>query len=144
MAITEIYGQQAQCHTQDPPNPPTIPCSPPPAFLRVEEQFAEIILFCVDQFRVFLRALYRSFIFARTDVLIFSSLSASKLRPVVQEETESFSRLVRLYGELNSMSEESEVMSLDVTQFLKFGKEEKTEERSIPERRSCLGCLQGI
>ena len=93
---------------------------------------------------MFLRALYRSSIFARTDVLIFSSLSASELGPIVQEETESVSRLVHRYGELNSMSEESGVTSFDVTQFFKLGKEEKTKERSIPERRSSLGCLQGI
>ncbi|KAJ9678250.1 hypothetical protein PVL29_022985 [Vitis rotundifolia] len=143
MAITEIYDQQAQCHTQDLQTHPQFLVLHHLVWKRVEEQFTEIILFC-DQFRVILRALYRSSIFARTNVLIFSSLSASELRPVVQEETESFSRLVHRYGELNSMSEESGVTSFDVTKFLKFGKEEKTEERSIPERRSCLSWSQGI
>lgn len=90
-----------------------------------------------DQFRMFLRALYRSSISAKTDVvLIFSSSSASsELGPVVQEETESFSRLVRRYGELNSTSEESGVTSFDVTQFLKFGKKEKERREPLWGRR---------
>ena len=80
-----------------------------------------------DEFRMFLRALFRSSISARTDfVFIFSSSSASSgLGPVVLEEAESFSRLVRRYGEWN----QSGVPSFDVTQFLKFGKKEKEKEK---------------
>lgn len=86
---------------------------------------------------MFLRALFRSSISARTDVvLIFPSSSASsELGPVVQEETESFSRLVRRYAELNSTSEESRVATFDVSQFLKFGKKEKDRKEPLWGRK---------
>lgn len=90
-----------------------------------------------DQFRMFLRALYRSSISARADVvLIFSSSSSSsELGPVVQEETEYFSRLVRRYGELNSTSEVSGLASFDASHFLKFGKKEKERKEPLWGRR---------
>ncbi|KAF2307958.1 hypothetical protein GH714_033805 [Hevea brasiliensis] len=85
-----------------------------------------------DEFRLFLRLLHRSGLTARADlVFIFgSSSSASRFEALIQEESDSFLKLVRQYIELNNTSDDSvsvPPLRFDVTQFVKRGKKELGE-----------------
>ncbi|KAJ9184813.1 hypothetical protein P3X46_004501 [Hevea brasiliensis] len=85
-----------------------------------------------DEFRLFLRLLHRSGLTARADlVFIFgSSSSASRFEALIQEESDSFLKLVRQYIELNNTSHDSvsvPPLRFDVTQFVKRGKKELGE-----------------
>ncbi|WCJ33451.1 hypothetical protein M5689_014812 [Euphorbia peplus] len=83
-----------------------------------------------DEFKIFLRLLHRSGLTAKADtVFIFgSSTSAVRFESLIQEENESFLKLVRLYQELkNRTSHDSAAVRFDVSQFVKNVKKEMRE-----------------
>ncbi|KDP26063.1 hypothetical protein JCGZ_21096 [Jatropha curcas] len=84
-----------------------------------------------DEFKLFLRLLLRSGLFAKADVVFIfgSSSSSSRFDGLIKQETDSFLKLVHYYKELNSTSRDSVSASLrfDVTHFVKHGKKEMGE-----------------
>ncbi|KAF5464363.1 hypothetical protein F2P56_014443 [Juglans regia] len=81
-----------------------------------------------DDSGLFLRALHRSGLIARADIVfVFATLSfSSKFGSIVQEENDLFFKLIRHYKELNSTSPKR-VAGFDVTRFTKAGKKEKKD-----------------
>ncbi|KAI5560547.1 hypothetical protein BDE02_16G054200 [Populus trichocarpa] len=82
------------------------------------------------EFRLFLRVLHRSGLTARADaVFVFpSSLFATRFESLIQEENDSFLKLVNYYKQLNRTSQDSvSASSFDVSQFLKSGKKQMGE-----------------
>ncbi|XP_011033342.1 PREDICTED: uncharacterized protein LOC105131858 [Populus euphratica] len=82
------------------------------------------------EFRLFLRVLHRSGLTARADaVFVFpSSLFATRFESLIQEENDSFLKLVNYYKQLNRTSHDSvSASSFDVSQFLKSGKKQMGE-----------------
>lgn len=90
-----------------------------------------------NELRLFLRLLHRSGLTARADILfIFASPSfSSRFGSVIQEENESFLKLIRHYKESNNTSREKRVMGFDVTQFVKAGKKKEMAAESIWGKR---------
>lgn len=82
-----------------------------------------------DDFRLFSRALHRSGLTARADIVfVFASSSfSSRFGSIIQEENESFLRLVHHYKGSNSSTSPKRVTGFDVTHLLKGGKKEKKE-----------------
>ena len=82
------------------------------------------------EFRLFLRVLHRSGLTARADVVFVfpSSLFASRFESLIQEENDSFLKLVNYYKKLNGTSHDSvSASSFDVSQFLKSEKKQVGE-----------------
>ena len=82
------------------------------------------------EFRLFLRVLHRSGLTARADaVFVFpSSLFATRFESLIQEENDSFLKLVNYYKQLNRTSHDSvSASSFDVGQFFKSGKKQMGE-----------------
>ncbi|KAJ6332054.1 hypothetical protein OIU76_010438 [Salix suchowensis] len=82
------------------------------------------------EFRLFLRVLHRSGLTARADVaFVFpSSFLASRFESLIQEENDSFLKLVNYYKQLNGTSHDSvSASSFDVSQFLKSEKKQMGE-----------------
>ncbi|KAJ6749803.1 hypothetical protein OIU85_000437 [Salix viminalis] len=82
------------------------------------------------EFRLFLRVLHRSGLTARADVVFVfpSSLFAAKFESLIQEENDSFWKLVNYYRQLNRTSHDSvSASNFDVNQFLKSGKKQMGE-----------------
>lgn len=81
-----------------------------------------------DELRLFSRALHRSVLSARADVVfIFTSSSfSSRFGSIIQEESDAFLKLIQHYKESNSTSSKR-VTGFDVTHFVKVGKKEKKE-----------------
>ncbi|XP_059462949.1 uncharacterized protein LOC132191853 [Corylus avellana] len=81
-----------------------------------------------DELRLFSRALHRSGLTARADIVfVFASSSfSSRFGSVIQEENDSFFKLVRHYKESNSTNPKR-VTGFDLTHFVKGGKKEKKE-----------------
>ncbi|KAG6640935.1 uncharacterized protein LOC122275944 [Carya illinoinensis] len=79
-----------------------------------------------DDFRLFSRALHRSGLTARADIVfIFATSSfSSRFGSIVQEENDSFFKLIRHYKKSNSTTSKR-VTGFDVTRFTKAGKKEK-------------------
>ncbi|XP_062117738.1 uncharacterized protein LOC133831455 [Humulus lupulus] len=77
------------------------------------------------ELRLFLRALHRSGLTARADVVFLFGSNSSKFDSVIREENESFFKLVHGYKHLNKTSRRP-TSSFDVTQF-KAGKKETGE-----------------
>ncbi|XP_057468355.1 uncharacterized protein LOC130757601 [Actinidia eriantha] len=86
-----------------------------------------------QELRLFLRLLHRSYLTSRSDlVLIFSSQSDLAIfKSVIEEENESFSKLVNRSREANGS-----FTSFDVTQFVKSIKKEKEWGEPIWGRRT--------
>ncbi|OMO71361.1 hypothetical protein CCACVL1_18264 [Corchorus capsularis] len=82
-----------------------------------------------DELRLFLRVLHRSGVTSKADtVFIFgSSLLSSRFGPVIQEENESFLKLVQHYKEMNNKDFPDSVFRFDPTQFWKSGKKDVAE-----------------
>ncbi|OMO71331.1 hypothetical protein COLO4_28298 [Corchorus olitorius] len=82
-----------------------------------------------DELRLFLRVLHRSGVTSKADtVFIFgSSLLSSRFGPVIQEENESFFKLVQHYKEMNNKDFPDSVFRFDPTQFWKSGKKDVAE-----------------
>lgn len=82
-----------------------------------------------DDFRLFSRALHRSGITARADlVFLFASSSfSSRFGSVIQEENDSFLKLIRHYKDSNSTTSPKRKAAFDVTHFTKAGTREKKE-----------------
>lgn len=84
-----------------------------------------------DELRLFLRALHRSGVTARADVVLLfaspSSSSSPKFDSVIRDENDSFSELVRRHNKTTSSSKNLRpLLSFDVAQF-KAGKKEAGE-----------------
>lgn len=80
-----------------------------------------------DELRLFMRVLHRSGLTARADV-VFISESSSRFGSVIQEENESFLKLIHHFKQLNGTSTtRRRVRGFDATQFLKVGKKEVGE-----------------
>uniref|UniRef100_A0A6M2EQ76 DUF7780 domain-containing protein n=1 Tax=Populus davidiana TaxID=266767 RepID=A0A6M2EQ76_9ROSI len=82
------------------------------------------------EFRLFLRVLHRSGLTARADaVFVFpSSLFATRFESLIQEENDSFLKLVNYYKQLNRTSHDSvSASSFDVGQFFKSVKKQMGE-----------------
>ncbi|KAG7958749.1 hypothetical protein I3843_10G032700 [Carya illinoinensis] len=82
-----------------------------------------------DDFQLFARALHRSGITARADVvfLFASSSFSSRFGSVIQEENDSFLKLIRHYKDSNITTSPKRKMGFDVTHFTKTGNKEKKE-----------------
>ncbi|KAL5812239.1 hypothetical protein ACOSQ3_027189 [Xanthoceras sorbifolium] len=82
-----------------------------------------------DEFRLFLRVLHRSGLTSKSDMafLYSSSSSMSKFGPVIEEENDSFLKLIYHYKESNGTSKKDSVLGFDVTQFVKSGKKDMGE-----------------
>lgn len=86
-----------------------------------------------DEFKLFLRLLHRSGLTSRADlVFIFDSESSeSRFEALIQEENDSFLKLVRRYMELNTTSHDSvsvpSSLRFDVTPFVKRGNKDMGE-----------------
>ncbi|KAF3442687.1 hypothetical protein FNV43_RR16604 [Rhamnella rubrinervis] len=80
-----------------------------------------------DELRLFMRALHRSGLTAKADI-VFVSESSSRFGSVIQEENESFLKLIHHFKQLNrTSSNRRRVPGFDATQFLKVGKKEVGE-----------------
>ncbi|GAB4829347.1 hypothetical protein Ancab_019017 [Ancistrocladus abbreviatus] len=89
------------------------------------------------ELRSFLRILHYIGLLAKSDlVLIFSdSVSSSLLSSVVEEESESFLKLVHLYGKLNETVHDSTVNN-KLIRYLRVGRdEEKVAKREVQEKK---------
>ncbi|GLT26549.1 hypothetical protein SLA2020_016080 [Shorea laevis] len=76
------------------------------------------------ELRLFLRALHRSGVTAKSDIVfIFGSSLSSKFAPVFQEENESFLKLIQLHKK-SANSTRNSVLSFNVTQFVKSNKKD--------------------
>ncbi|KAF5474153.1 hypothetical protein F2P56_006079, partial [Juglans regia] len=86
-----------------------------------------------DDFRLFSRALHRSGLTARADIVfVFATSSfSSRFGSIVQEENDSFFKLIRHYKESNSTNPKR-VAGFDVTRFTKAGKKEKKDMGGEP------------
>ncbi|KAK8609205.1 hypothetical protein V6N13_025511 [Hibiscus sabdariffa] len=82
-----------------------------------------------DDLRLFLRVLHRSGVTSRADaVFLFGSSSlSSRFSFVIQEENDSFFKLVRHYNGSSGKGLRDSVLSFDSTQFWKSGKKEVKE-----------------
>ncbi|XVE95935.1 hypothetical protein REPUB_Repub02eG0178200 [Reevesia pubescens] len=82
-----------------------------------------------DELRLFLRVLHRSGVTSKADtVFIFGSSSlSSRFSFVIQEENESFLKLIQHYKELDSKGLRDSVFSFDSTHFWKSGKKDVGE-----------------
>ncbi|XP_039023067.1 uncharacterized protein LOC120155629 [Hibiscus syriacus] len=82
-----------------------------------------------DDLRLFLRVLHRSGVTSRADtVFLFGpSSSSSKFGFVIEEENESFFKLVRHYDSSGGKGLRDSVLSFDSTQFWKSGKKDVKE-----------------
>ncbi|TXG70354.1 hypothetical protein EZV62_005289 [Acer yangbiense] len=83
-----------------------------------------------DEFRLFLRVLHRSGLSSKSDMafLYSSSSSLSKFGSVIEEENDSFSKLIRHYKESNgTTSKKDSALRFDVTQFVKSMKKDMGE-----------------
>ncbi|KAK1579102.1 hypothetical protein Q3G72_035579 [Acer saccharum] len=83
-----------------------------------------------DEFRLFLRVLHRSGLSSKSDMafLYSSSSSLSKFGSVIEEENDSFSKLIRHYKESNrTTSKKDTALRFDVTQFVKSMKKDMGE-----------------
>ncbi|XP_022743484.1 uncharacterized protein LOC111294446 [Durio zibethinus] len=82
-----------------------------------------------DELRLFLRVLHRSGVTSKADtVFLFgSSSSSSRFSFVIQEENESFLKLIQHYKESNNKGFRDSVFSFDSTQFWKSGKNDVGE-----------------
>lgn len=95
----------------------------------VEENVTE------PELRLFVRLLHRSGLTARADVIfIFACRSSSRFASVIEEENQSFLKLVRHYRRLNSTTSRKPSSGFDVNQFIKVGK--KATEEPLWGRRS--------
>lgn len=95
----------------------------------VEENVTE------PELRLFVRLLHRSGLTARADVIfIFACRSLSRFASVIEEENQSFLKLVRHYRRLNSTTSRKPSSGFDVNQFIKVGK--KATEEPLWGRRS--------
>ncbi|KAK3217870.1 hypothetical protein Dsin_011840 [Dipteronia sinensis] len=83
----------------------------------------------VDEFRLFLRVIHRSGLSSKSDMafLYSSSSSLSKFGSVIEEENDSFSKLIRHYKESNNTSKRNSALRFDVTQFVKSVKKDMGE-----------------
>ncbi|XP_042482299.1 uncharacterized protein LOC122062722 [Macadamia integrifolia] len=87
-----------------------------------------------DELRLFLRTLHRSGLTARSDVvLIFPSSIPSNSTSVIQEENDSFLKLVRLHRESNNSA--SLDTGFDVTHFVKSNSGDRQEQQPLWGRR---------
>ncbi|KAJ4979575.1 hypothetical protein NE237_010355 [Protea cynaroides] len=87
-----------------------------------------------DELRLFLRALHRSGLTARSDVVfIFPSSISANSTSIIQEENDSFLKLVRLHSENNNSA--SIDRGFDVTQFLKSGSGKRQEQQPLWGKR---------
>ncbi|XWS56282.1 hypothetical protein CRYUN_Cryun09bG0072600 [Craigia yunnanensis] len=76
-----------------------------------------------DELRLFLRVLHRSGVTSKADtVFLFGSSLSSRFSFVIQEENESFLKLIQHYKESNNKGSRDTVFSFDSTQFWKSGK----------------------
>ncbi|XVF56159.1 hypothetical protein PTKIN_Ptkin06aG0094900 [Pterospermum kingtungense] len=81
-----------------------------------------------DELRLFLRILHRSGVTSKADTaFLFGSSLSSRFNSVIQEENESFLKLVQHYRELTSKSNRGSVFSFDWTQFWKSWKKDVGE-----------------
>ncbi|KAK2653159.1 hypothetical protein Ddye_013015 [Dipteronia dyeriana] len=82
-----------------------------------------------DEFRLFLRVLHRSGLSSKSDTAFLhsSSSSLSKFGSVIEEENDSFSKLIRHYKESNGTSKKDSALRFDVTQFVKSVKKDMGE-----------------
>ncbi|KAF5473269.1 hypothetical protein F2P56_009893 [Juglans regia] len=82
-----------------------------------------------DDFRLFSRTLHRSGITARADVvfLFASSSFSSRFGSVIQEENDSFLKLIRHYKDSNITTTPKRKTGFDATHFTKTGEKEKKE-----------------
>lgn len=71
-----------------------------------------------DEFRLFLRLFHRSGLPAKAD-LVFIFASASKFASLIEEEKESFLKLIDHYRELNTTAGGGSPANFDPTQILK-------------------------
>ncbi|KAK9922002.1 hypothetical protein M0R45_030488 [Rubus argutus] len=95
----------------------------------VEENVTE------PELRLFVRLLHRSGLTARADVVfIFACRSSSRFASVIEEENQSFLKLVRHYRRLNSTTSRKPSSGFDVSQFIKVGK--KAADEPLWGRRS--------
>lgn len=95
----------------------------------VEENVTE------PELRLFVRLLHRSGLTARADVVfIFACRSLSRFASVIEEENQSFLKLVRHYHRLNSTTSRKPSSGFDVSQFIKVGK--KAADEPLWGRRS--------
>ncbi|XP_057982086.1 uncharacterized protein LOC131167334 [Malania oleifera] len=91
-----------------------------------------------EELRLFLRLFHRSGLPARSDfVLIFDSASSLlSFHSVIQEENESFSRLIDRYRELSNETTEKSLLSFEIGPFLKDGKNEKEQKEPLWGKKS--------
>ncbi|KAK6244186.1 hypothetical protein QUC31_010595 [Theobroma cacao] len=77
-----------------------------------------------EELRLFLRVLHRSGVTSKADIVFIfgSSLLSSRFSFVIQEENESFLKLIQHYKEIDSKGSRGSVFSFDPTQFWKSGK----------------------
>ncbi|XWS66335.1 hypothetical protein CRYUN_Cryun05aG0190900 [Craigia yunnanensis] len=82
-----------------------------------------------DELRLFLRVLHRSGVTSKADtVFLFGSSSlSSRFSFVIQEENESFLKLIQHYKESNNKGFRDSVFRFDMTQFWKSGKKDVGE-----------------
>ncbi|XWS43129.1 hypothetical protein CRYUN_Cryun16bG0075800 [Craigia yunnanensis] len=82
-----------------------------------------------DELRLFLRVLHRSSVTSKADTVFLygSSSLSSRFSSVIQEENESFLKLIQHYKELNNKGFRDSVFSFDSTQFWKSGKKDVGE-----------------
>ncbi|XP_031398351.1 uncharacterized protein LOC116208918 [Punica granatum] len=85
-----------------------------------------------DEVRLFLRALHRSALMARADLVLILSSRSPGFDAVIREENDSFLRLVLRYGELNGPSarKRTPLGGFDVTQFVR---PVKSKEKEVAE-----------
>ncbi|XP_010554827.1 PREDICTED: uncharacterized protein LOC104824440 [Tarenaya hassleriana] len=83
-----------------------------------------------DDVRLFLRLMHRSGVTSRCDVVFFftSASSASSFGGVIEEENDSFLRLVGVRRNSNSTNPVDSVWGFDVTRFVKNHKKKETAE----------------
>lgn len=86
-----------------------------------------------EEIRLFMRALHRSGSMARADIVLIFYSAASNLDSIIQEENDSFSRLLQFYTHFNGTSASKSPSSLSRFDASMFVKSAKSKEKEVAE-----------